>query len=68
MTRTDDEVKNKGAEYIVIGEDRNEGDEVLKVEGYQSISLYETIDFDKPVNSMQIGMMPSKLAHMMINI
>lgn len=36
--------------------------------GYQDIALYEAIDFDKPVNSMNIGMMPSKLALMMINI
>ncbi|MBP6911153.1 hypothetical protein KBC03_06265 [Patescibacteria group bacterium] len=41
---------------------------MLMVEGYQNIGLYESIDFDKPVNSMQIGMMPAKLAHMMINI
>lgn len=41
---------------------------MLVVSGYQDISLYEMIDFNKPVNSMQIGMMPSKLALTMINI
>ena len=40
----------------------------MMVTGYQNINLYEEIDFEKPVNSMQIGMMPSKLAHTMINI
>jgi hypothetical protein len=35
---------------------------------YQDIPLYETIDFDKPGRSMQMGMMPAKLAHLLINI
>lgn len=52
----------------MIGDDREEEDNVLEVTGYQNIGLYEVIDFDKPVNSMKIGMMPSKLTHMMINI
>jgi hypothetical protein len=38
------------------------------VEQYQNIPLYETIDFEKPARSMQMGMMPAKLTHMMINI
>ncbi len=64
------EVREKGKEYILVGsyEDLNEQSEVIEVTGYQDIALYETIDFDKPVNSMNIGMMPSKLALMLINI
>jgi len=38
------------------------------VDYYQNISLYESIDFEKPVNSMWIGMMPSKLTHLLVNI
>jgi len=34
----------------------------------QHIWLYEKIDFDKPVSGMEIGMMPSKLAHLLVNI
>lgn len=68
--QTDMEVREKGREYILLGnyEELNEESEVIEVTGYQDIALYETIDFDKPVNSMSIGMMPSKLALMLINI
>ncbi|MEI8008619.1 MAG: hypothetical protein WCI00_04345 [bacterium] len=38
------------------------------VEQYQNIELYEAIDFGKPGRSMEMGMMPAKLAHIMINI
>jgi tRNA G10 N-methylase Trm11 len=38
------------------------------VEKYQNISLYETIDFGKPSSGMTIGMMPAKLAHILVNI
>jgi len=38
------------------------------VEWYQNISLYEDVDFAKPFRSMQMWMMPAKLAHIMINI
>ncbi len=38
------------------------------VKGWQNIDLYSTIDFDKPAHGMQIGMMPSKLAHILLNI
>jgi hypothetical protein len=41
---------------------------VLKVTGYQDIARYSCIDFDKPVNSMQIGMMPAKLTQILVNI
>jgi len=38
------------------------------VEGYQPIYLYEVVDFEKPARSMQMGMMPAKLTHIMLNI
>ncbi|MCX6823481.1 MAG: DNA methyltransferase [candidate division SR1 bacterium] len=60
---TDKEIKEKGMELINLGN----GD-YGRVEWYQNIPLYETIDFDKPARSMHMGMMPAKLTHMMINI
>lgn len=36
--------------------------------GYQNIPLYELIDFGKPGRSMQMGMMPAKLTHTLINL
>ena len=36
--------------------------------GYQNIRLYEVIDFEKPGRSMQMGMMPAKLTHTLLNI
>jgi len=62
LMKTDYEVKTKGTEILhvwgLIGHVRN----------YQNIWLYEEIDFNKPMSSMNIGMMPSKLAHIMLNI
>ncbi len=60
---TDKEIKEKWLELINLGN----GDYGV-VEQYQNIPLYETIDFEKPARSMQMGMMPAKLTHMMINI
>ena len=60
---TDREIKNKGKEIINL-----ENGLYGIVEQYQNIELYEAIDFGKPGRSMQMGMMPAKLAHMMINI
>ena len=60
---TDKEIKEKGQELINLGN----GDYGI-VEQRQNIELYETIDFDKPGRSMQMGMMPSKLVHIMLNI
>lgn len=62
IIHTDMEVKNKGIELIKIK------GEYGVVQGYQNIKLYEIIDFDKPARSMQIGMMPAKLTHTLINI
>ena len=36
--------------------------------GYQQIRLYEVVDFEKPGRSMQMGMMPAKLTHTLMNI
>ena len=63
LIHTDLEIKDNGTEIINI-DNINYG----LVEWYQNISLYETIDFWKPVGGMNIGMMPSKLALTLINI
>lgn len=63
MFHTDREIKNKGKEIINL-----ENGLYGIVEQYQNIELYEAIDFGKPGRSMQMGMMPAKLAHIMINI
>lgn len=60
---TDKEIKNKGKEIINL-----ENGLYGVVEWYQNIELYEAVDFGKPGRSMQMGMMPAKLAHIMINI
>lgn len=39
-----------------------------QVLGYQNIPLFEKVDFEKPSHGMQIGMMPSKLTNIMLNI
>jgi len=57
------EIKEKWVEIFNIDKQN-----IWIVQWYQNISLYENIDFEKPVSGMQIGMMPSKLAHIMINI
>lgn len=64
--KTDKEIKNKGKEVLVF--QTKEGQSYGLVTGYQNIARYETIDFDKPARSMQVGMMPAKLTHIMINI
>lgn len=63
LLHTDREIKNKGKEIINL-----ENGLYGIVEQYQNIELYEAIDFDKPGRSMQMGMMPAKLTHIMINI
>lgn len=59
---TDLEVKNHWKEFLFFE------DKVLLVEWYQKIDLYETIDYQKPSRWMKVWMMPSKLAHIMINL
>ena len=60
---TDKEIKNKWKEIINL-----ENGLYGIVEHYQNIELYEAVDFGKPGRSMEMGMMPAKLTHMMINI
>ena len=62
LLHTDKEVKQKGIELIRITHQRG------LVLGYQNIQLYEVADFEKPARSMQMGMMPAKLTHTMLNI
>lgn len=62
---TDEEVKNKWEEYIALDKDFLF---VLEVQGYQDISRFSCIDYDKAVTSMQIGMMPAKLTQILVNI
>lgn len=59
---TDKEVKDKWIEIMKINSDFG------IVKWYQNISLYEKIDFEKPARDMKMGMMPSKLTHIMLNI
>ena len=59
LFHTDLEVKNKGIEFVKIGNSRWE------VLWYQNIKLYEVVDFEKPWRSMQMGMMPAiKIRHL----
>lgn len=60
--KTDIEVKNKWIEIIRFQ------NEFGVVKWYQNIRFYEKIDFEKPGRSMKMGMMPAKLAHIMLNI
>lgn len=60
---TDREIKTKGKEIINL-----ENGLYGIVEHYQNIELYEAVDFGKPGRSMEMWMMPAKLAHIMINI
>ena len=59
---TDLEIKSKWVELVKIW---NSWWEVM---WYQNIKLYEVVDFQKPWRSMQMGMMPAKLTHTLINI
>ncbi len=63
LIHTDLEIKWSWTEIINI-DNNNYG----VVQWYQNITLYEAIDFWKPVGGMNIGMMPSKLALTLINI
>ncbi len=62
---TDEEIKKRGTEYIKLDD---AFEHVLHITHYQDISRFSLIDFDKPVNSMQIGMMPAKLTQVLLNI
>lgn len=61
--KTDKEIKEFGTEIIELKNSR-----IGIVEHYQNIKLYEAIDFEKPISGMKIGMMPSKLTQILINL
>ncbi len=63
INHTDREIKEKGKEIINL-----DNGKFGIVENYQNIPLYETIDFEKPGRSMNMGMMPAKLTHILINL
>ena len=63
IKKSDIEVKNKWVEIIRFSENL-----YGIVEWWQPIQIYEKIDFEKPVRSMKIWMMPAKLTHYLINI
>ncbi len=63
INHTDKEIKEKGKEIINL-----DNGKYGVVEQYQNIPLYESIDFEKPGRSMNMGMMPAKLTHILINL
>ncbi len=63
LTHADMDIKKKWIELINLWKGK-----WGVVENYQNIWLYEAIDFNKPSSGMNIGMMPSKLAHILITI
>lgn len=65
LIKTDLEVKNKWKEIIFFSKFK---DMLGIVDFYQNIDLYESVDFSKPVRSMEIWMMPSKLTHLLLNL
>ncbi len=65
LLHTDTEIQNLQSEYVQLDNDFHQ---ILHITHYQNIDRFSKIDFDKPVNSMQIGMMPSKLTQIMVNI
>ena len=64
LSKSDLEVKTKGVEAIFF---KTFKDKVGIVDFYQNIAFYEAVDFQKPVRSMGIWMMPAKLTHLMLN-
>lgn len=65
LNHTDQEIKDRGKEIIALSHDTQC---VWIVTWYQDIDLYTQIDIAKPSSGMQIGMMPAKLAHILINL
>ncbi len=60
---TDLEVKKEWKELMDLG-----GDKIGLVLGWQDIAHFEQVDFWKPASGMEVGMMPSKLAQILVNI
>jgi hypothetical protein len=63
LTSSDLEIKKDGKELISLG-----GGQIGLVLGWQDIAHFELIDFGKPAHGMEVGMMPGKLAQMLVNI
>lgn len=59
-------IRDKGAEIIILNEKENFF--ICKTVGSQDIDSYSRRDYDKPFRSMKMGMLPPKLAQIMINI
>lgn len=59
-------IRKKGVELVVL----KKGGEFLigKVVGVQDIDAYSKRDFDKPFRDMKMGMMPPKMAQILLNI
>ena len=57
------QIKKSGVEIL------NLGNKYLGIVlGWQNIKIYEVIDYERPVRSMKIWMMPAKLTHFLLNI
>lgn len=67
LLHSDKEVREKGVELVTLWDMRHET-WIGVVTGWQDIKRFETIDFEKPVRGMEIGMMPGKLTQMLLNI
>ncbi len=65
LLHSDLEIKKNGKEVICIDGHK---DIWWVVRWYQDISLFEKVDFEKPLSGMKIGMMPSKLALFLVNL
>ena len=63
LTSSDLEIKKDGKELIALGWGK-----IGLGLGWQDIAHFELIDFWKPAHGMEVGMMPSKLAQMLVNI
>ncbi len=59
-------IKQKGIELLII----KKGSQFLlgEVTGVQDIDAYSKRDFDKPFRDMKMGMMPPKMAQILINL
>lgn len=72
LQKTDLEIKKKWGEIFKLPQTHKTNTNNKATYGivlwYQNIPLYETIDFEKPSRSMQMGMMPAKFTHILINL
>ncbi|MBU1018285.1 hypothetical protein KKA33_04640 [Patescibacteria group bacterium] len=59
-------IRQKGIELIVVN---SKGRTIIgRIVAVQNIDAYSKRDYDKPFRSMQMGMMPPKLAQILINL